>query len=97
MTHCLWFGQNAGLRITKPIYKTQGVTILYHDTANGAKVGNETGYHNVCDIPFRLEPSNFSLVSVNIKVEGPDVSRCICNRSYNVFDWSSVEPSWTVS
>lgn len=97
MTHCLWFYQDAGLRITEPIYKTQGVPILYHDTANGAKVGNETGYHNVCAIPFRLEPSDVSLVSVNIKVEGPDVSRCICNRSYNVFDWSSVEPSWTVS
>ena len=96
MTHCLWFGQDAGLRITKPIYKTQGVPILYHDIANGANVGNETGHYNVCAIPFCLQ-LDVSLVSVNIKVEGPDVSRCICSRSYNAFDWSSVEPSWTFS
>ena len=94
MTHCLWFGQDAGLRITKPIYKTTGVSMLYHDIANGANVGNETGHYNVCAIPFCLQ-LEVSLVSVNIKVEGPDVSRCICNRSYNAFDWSSVEPTWT--
>ena len=99
MTHCVWFGQDAGLRITKPIYKTQGVSILYHDTANGLGVGNETSYHNVCAIPFRLQLGNSStgLISVNIKVEGPDVSGCICNRSYNTFDWSSVEPTWMSS
>lgn len=96
MTHCLWLGQDAGLRITKPIYKTQGVSILYHDIAYGANVGNETGHYNVCAIPFCLQ-LEVSLVSVNIKVEGPDVSRCICNRSYSAFDWSSVEPSWTFS
>ena len=94
MTHCLWFGQDAGLRITKPIYKTQGVSILYHDTANGAGIGNETGHYNVCAIPFCLQ-LEVSLISVNIKVEGPDVSRCICSRSYSAFDWSSVEPTWT--
>lgn len=99
MTHCVWFGQDAGLRTTKPIYKTQGVSILYHDKANGSGVGNETGYHNVCAIPFRLQLGNSStgLISVNIKVEGPDVSGCICNRSYNTFDWSSVEPTWMSS
>lgn len=99
MTHCLWFGQDAGLRITNPIYKTQGVSILYHDTANGANVGNETSYHNVCAIPFRLQLGNSStgLISVNIKVEGPDVSGCICSRKYKSFDWSSVEPSWTTA
>lgn len=99
MTHCVWFAQNAGLRITKPIYKTQGVQILYHDVANGAGVGNETSYNNVCAIPFRLQLGNSStgLVSVNIKVEGPDVSGCICSRMYNSFDWSSVEPSWMAS
>ena len=97
MTHCLWFGQDAGLRITKPIHKTQGVPISYHDIANGANVGNETGYHNVCAIPFSLPLPEVSLISVNIKVEGPDVSGCICNRLYNVFDWSSVEPSWSAS
>lgn len=96
MTHCLWFGQDAGLRITKPIYKTTGVPILYHDIAKGANVGNETGHYNVCAIPFYLQ-LDVSLVSVNIKVEGPDVSRCICSRSYNSFDWSSEEPSWTAS
>lgn len=99
MTHCVWFGQDAGIRITKPIYKTQGVSILYHDIANGANVGMETGHHNVCAIPFRLQlgSSSISLMSVNIKVEGPDVSGCICSRSYNSFDWSSVEPSWSGS
>ena len=99
MTHCVWFDQDAGLRITKPIYKTQGVSILYHDTAKGFGVGNETSYHNVCAIPFRLQLGNSStgLISVNIKVEGPDVSGCICSRMYNSFDWSSVEPTWMSS
>ena len=99
MTHCVWFSQDAGLRITKPIYKTQGVSILYHDTAKGLGVGNETSYHNVCAIPFRLQLGNSStgLISVNIKVEGPDVSGCICNRLYNTFDWSSEEPTWMAS
>lgn len=99
MTHCVWFSKDAGLRITKPIYKTQGVPILYHDTANGLGVGYETSYHNVCVIPFclRFESGSSGLISVNIKVEGPDVSRCICSRMYNPFDWSSNEPSWTAS
>lgn len=97
MTHCVWFGQDAGLRITNPIYKTQGVSILYHDKAYGAGVGMETGHYNVCAIPFRLQLINSvtGIMSVNIKVEGPDVSGCICNRSYKSFDWPSVEPGWS--
>ena len=99
MTNCVWFAQDAGIRITKPIYKTQGVPILYHDTVNGLGVGNETSYNNVCAIPFCLqfESGSASLISVNIKVEGLDVSGCICSRMYNSFDWSSVEPTWMSS
>ena len=99
MTHCAWLAQNAGIRTTKPVYKTSGVPILYHGMANGLGVGNETGYNNVCAIPFRLQlgNSNIGLISVNIKVEGPDVSGCICSRKYNSFSWPSVEPSWTTA
>ena len=97
MTHCKWYASNAGIRTTDPVCTYGYVSdspIFYHDEANGADVGTETRNSNVCIIPFNI-PITSGLASVNIKVEGPNVSRCICDRSYSSWKWSSVEPSWT--
>lgn len=97
MTHCKWYASNAGIRTTDPVCTYGYVSnspIFYHDKAEGADVGTETRNSNVCIIPFNI-PITSGLASVNIKVEGPDVSRCICDRSYSSWKWSSVEPSWT--
>ena len=96
MTHCYWFSQNSGLRITDPVYKSGAMSacpILYHSHAVGTDVGTETYNYNVCNIPFRLSIET-GLMSVNIKVEGPDVSKCTCSRSYTSFKWPAVEPDW---
>ena len=96
MTHCHWFSQNSGLRITDPVYKSGAMSacpILYHSHAVGTDVGTETYNYNVCNIPFRLSIET-GLMSVNIKVEGPDVSECTCSRSYTSFKWPAVEPDW---
>lgn len=98
MTHCYWFTQNSGLRITNPVYNTRYTSncpILYHDKAQGADVGTETYNHNVCNIPFKLTIET-GLMSVNIRVEGPDVSECTCSRSYTSFKWPAVEPDWSI-
>ena len=97
MTHCKWYASNAGIRTTDPVCTYGYVSnspIFYHDKAEGADVGTETRNSNVCIIPFNI-PITSGLASVNIKVEGPNVSRCICDRSYSSWKWSSVEPSWT--
>lgn len=97
MTHCKWYASNAGIRTTDPVCTYGYVSnspIFYHDKAEGADVGTETHNSNVCIIPFNI-PITSGLASVNIKVEGPNVSRCICDRSYSSWKWSSVEPSWT--
>ena len=97
MTHCKWYASNAGIRTTDPVCTYGYVSnspIFYHDEAEGADVGTETRNSNVCIIPFNI-PITSGLASVNIKVEGPNVSRCICDRSYSSWKWSSVEPSWT--
>lgn len=94
VTCCYWYASNAGLRTTSPIYKNSVVPIYYHDKAEGTGVGTETGSNNVCSIPFRIENVE-SLIAVNIKVEGPDVSECYCSRSYTHFGWSEAEPGWS--
>ena len=97
MTHCKWYASNAGIRTTNPVCTYGYVSnspIFYHDQAEGADVGTATRNSNVCIIPFNI-PITSGLASVNIKVEGPNVSRCICDRSYSSWKWSSVEPSWT--
>lgn len=98
MTHCYWFNKNSGLRITDPVYEsgyTSYCPILYHSHAVGTDVGTETYNYNVCNIPFKLTIET-GLMSVNIKVEGPDVSECTCSRSYTSFKWPAVEPGWGV-
>lgn len=70
MTHCYWFTQNTGLRITDPVYESgyaSNCAILYHNQAVGTDVGTETYNYNVCNIPFKL-PIETGLMSVNIKV-----------------------------
>ena len=97
MTHCHWFAQNAGLRITDPVYNFGYISncpILYRNQAVGTDVGTETREFNVCNIPFKL-PIKTGLMSVNIKVQGPDVSSCKCSRSMTSFKWSNVEPDWS--
>ena len=96
MTHCYWFAQNAGLRITDPVYKYGNISncpILYRNQAVGIDVGTETRDFNVCNIPFKLSIET-GLMSVNIKVQGPDVSSCKCSQSMTSFKWSKVEPEW---
>ena len=97
MTHCKWYAYNAGLRITEPVC-TYGPAsdspILYHNKAEGVDVGTETRDSNICIIPFNI-PVSSGIAAVNIKVEGPDVSGCICDRGYGNWKWSSVEPNWT--
>lgn len=95
VTCCVWYGSNVGLRITYPVYKYSNVPIYYHNKAEGPGVGNETGSSNVCNIPIKVENVE-SLVAVNIKVDGPGVSDCICTRSYSSFNWGQGEPtSWS--
>ena len=97
MTHCYWFAQNAGLRITDPVYKSGNISncpILYRNQAVGTDVGTETRDFNVCNIPFKL-PIETGLMSVNIKVQGPGVSMCKCSQSMTSFKWSTVEPEWS--
>lgn len=95
VTCCVWYGSNVGLRITYPVYKYSNVPIYYHNKAEGPGVGNETRSSNVCNIPIKVENVE-SLVAVNIKVDGPGVSDCICTRSYSSFNWGQGEPtSWS--
>ena len=93
VTCCVWYGSNVGLRITYPVYKNSNVPpIYYHNKAEGPGVGSETGSSNVCNIPIKVENVE-SLVAVNIKVDGPSVSDCICTRSYSSFNWGQGEPT----
>lgn len=96
VTYCVWYGSSVGLRITYPVYKNSSVPpIYYHNKAEGHGVGNETRSSNVCNIPIKVENVE-SLVAVNIKVDGPGVSDCICTRSYSSFIWGQDEPtSWS--
>lgn len=95
VTCCVWYNSNAGLRITYPVYKHSNVPIYYHNKAEGIGIGNETRSSNVCNIPIKMENVE-SLVAVNIKVDGPGVSDCICTRSYSSFSWGQDEPtSWS--
>ena len=95
VTCCVWYGSSVGLRITYPVYKYSNVPIYYHNKADGPGVGNETRSSNVCNIPIKVENVE-SLVAVNIKVDGPGVSDCICTRSYSSFNWGQGEPtSWS--
>ena len=89
---CYWYASNAGLRITYPVYSNSRIPIYYHNKAEGAGIGNETRSSNVCNIPIKVENVE-SLVAVNIKVDGPGVSDCICNRSYSSFNWGQDEPT----
>ena len=92
---CYWYASNAGLRITYPVYSNSRVPIYYHNKAEGAGIGNETRSSNVCNIPIKVENVE-SLAAVNIKVDGPGVSDCICTRSYSSFNWGQDEPtSWS--
>ena len=92
---CYWYASNAGLRITYPVYSNSRVPIYYHNKAEGAGIGNETRSSNVCNIPIKVENVE-SLTAVNIKVDGPGVSDCICTRSYSSFNWGQDEPtSWS--
>lgn len=92
---CYWYASNAGLRITYPVYSNSRVPIYYHNKAEGAGIGNETRSSNVCNIPIKVENVE-SLIAVNIKVDGPGVSDCICTRSYSSFNWGQDEPtSWS--
>lgn len=92
---CYWYASNAGLRITYPVYSNSKIPIYYHNKAEGAGIGNETRSSNVCNIPIKVENVE-SLAAVNIKVDGPGVSDCICNRSYSSFNWGQDEPtSWS--
>lgn len=95
VTCCVWYGSNVGLRITHPVYKHSNVPIYYHNKAEGPGIGTETRSSNVCNIPIKVENVE-SLVAVNIKVDGPGVSDCICTRSYSSFNWGQGEPtSWS--
>ena len=95
VTWCYWYDSNAGLRITYPVYSNSKIPIYYHNKAEGYGIGNETRSSNVCNIPIKVENVE-SLSAVNIKVEGPGVSDCICNRSYSSFNWGQDEPtSWS--
>lgn len=95
VTCCVWYGSNVGLRITYPVYKHSNVPIYYHNKAEGSGIGNETRRSNVCNIPIKVENVE-SLMAVNIKVDGPGVSDCICTRSYSSFNWGQGEPtSWS--
>lgn len=95
VTCCVWYGSNVGLRITYPVYKHSNVPIYYHNKAEGPGIGTETGSSNVCNIPIKVENVE-SLIAVNIKVDGPGVSDCICTRSYSSFNWGQGEPtSWS--
>lgn len=95
VTCCVWYGSNVGLRITYPVYSNSRISIYYHNKAEGPGVGNETRSSNVCNIPIKVENVE-SLVAVNIKVDGPGVSDCICNRSYSSYNWGQGEPtSWS--
>ena len=89
---CYWYASNAGLRITYPVYSNSRIPIYYHNKAEGAGIGNETRSSNVCNIPIKVENVE-SLAAVNIKVDGPGVSDCICNRSYSSFAWGQDEPT----
>lgn len=92
---CYWYASSAGLRITYPVYSNSEIPIYYHNKAEGAGIGNETGSSNVCNIPIKVENVE-SLAAVNIKVDGPGVSDCICTRSYSSFNWGQDEPtSWS--
>ena len=92
---CYWYASNAGLRITYPVYSNSKIPIYYHNKAEGSGIGNETRSSNVCNIPIKVENVE-SLAAVNIKVDGPGVSDCICNRSYSSFNWGQDEPtSWS--
>lgn len=92
---CYWYASNAGLRITYPVYSNSKIPIYYHNKAEGGGIGNETRSSNVCNIPIKVENVE-SLVAVNIKVDGPGVSDCICTRSYSSFNWGQDEPtSWS--
>ena len=92
---CYWYAPNAGLRITYPVYSNSKIPIYYHNKAEGIGIGNETRSSNVCNIPIKVENVE-SLAAVNIKVDGPGVSDCICNRSYSSFNWGQDEPtSWS--
>lgn len=92
---CYWYASNAGLRITYPVYSNSRIPIYYHNKAEGAGIGNETRSSNVCNIPIKVENVE-SLAAVNIKVDGPGVSDCICTRSYSSFNWGQDEPtSWS--
>lgn len=99
MTHCKWYAYDSGLRITEPVC-TYGPAsdspILYHNKAEGVDVGTETRDSHICIIPFNI-PVSSGIAAVNIKVEGPDVSECICDRAYSNWKWSNVEPSWTAA
>lgn len=95
VTICNWYNSNAGLRLTYPVYSNSRIPIYYHNKAEGLGIGNETGSSNVCNIPIKVENVD-SLMAVNIKVDGPGVSDCICTRSYSSFAWGQDEPtSWS--
>ena len=95
VTFCYWYASNAGLRLTYPVYSNSRIPIYYHGKAEGAGIGNETRSSNVCNIPIKVENVS-SLMAVDIKVEGPGVSDCICTRSYSSYNWGQDEPtSWS--
>ena len=95
VTWCYWYGDTAGTRITYPVYSNSRIPIYYHNKAEGIGIGNETQSSRVCNIPIKVENVE-SLPAVNIKVDGPGVSDCICNRSYSSFNWGQGEPtSWS--
>lgn len=95
VTFCYWYDSNAGLRLTYPVYSNSKIPVYYHNKAEGSGIGNETRSSNVCNIPIKVENVE-SLVAVNIKVDGPGVSDCICTRSYSSFAWGQDEPtSWS--
>lgn len=96
VTWCYWYGDTAGTRITYPVYSNSRIPIYYHNKAEGIGIGNETRSSRICNIPIKVENVE-SLPAVSIKVEGPGVSECICNRSYSSFNWGQGEPtSWSV-
>lgn len=95
VTFCYWYASNAGLRLTYPVYSNSKIPVYYHNKAEGSGIGNETRSSNVCNIPIKVENVE-SLLAVNIKVDGPGVSDCICTRSYSSFAWGQDEPtSWS--
>ena len=79
VTWCYWYSSTAGIRITYPVYSNSRIPIYYHNKAEGSGIGNETRSSNVCNIPIKVENVE-SLAAVNIKVDGPGVSNCICTR-----------------